>query len=312
MTVKKLYVISLENEKWILHISNQVDINKIFIECELLYNFVKMNKPVNIHETIEIMNELEIDMYVKKYMSFYGIENVRGGSYSQEIIPDCFLKSLYFELGYSLKMVETDLDIIENIMNNCECISSFSNDDIDKIKSSIETKLNDYYITKSKYDSIKSYIINGIEIDINRNIIEDLKWLSDYSSSNNVISAYKMKEDIHNNYQRILIIMNAILKIFLHLNGKDISFEPTIYLEKPYICLDTYIYHLKNKNFVNDNDYEKMKELLSIYEYMFYFILNRKEELEFDLSIFSEKYIKELNYTLNYVNMIQEKHIKLT
>ena len=38
---------------------------------------------------------------------------------------------------------------------------------------------------------------------------------------------------------------------------------------------------------------------------MFYVVLNKKEELEFDLSTFTTKYIKELNYMLEYINTIQ-------
>jgi hypothetical protein len=107
------------------------------------------------------------------------------------------------------------------------------------------------------------------------------------------------------NYQRILKKMNAVYNIFMKLKGDSLSFEPTIYLQKPYVFLDNYVYHFKNKNTANDNDNDKMKELLSVYEYMFYVVLNKKEELEFDLSTFTTKYIKELNYMLEYINTIQ-------
>uniref|UniRef100_A0A6C0EAD3 Uncharacterized protein n=1 Tax=viral metagenome TaxID=1070528 RepID=A0A6C0EAD3_9ZZZZ len=302
MITKTLYVIVLENEKWVLHMSKQTEPEKIFMECKLLYSFTKNNNPLSIHESINITSELEIDMYVKKYMSFYGIENVRGGSYSTEVLDDHLHRTLYHELGYSFPIIETELDIIENIMNKCECFPKLPKSDIDKLKNHVEEKLNDYYKTKRDYESVKSYCVDDNLVEIDRTFIDDLNWISNVSALSYDVPAYKIKQDIYTNYQRILKKMNAIYNIFLKLKD-DLSFEPIIYLQKPYVCLDNYVYHFKNKNTVNDND--KMKELLSVYEYMFYFVLNRKEELEFDLSTFTTKYIKELNYMLEYINMIQ-------
>jgi hypothetical protein len=305
MTTKTLYVINLENEKWILHMSKQTMPEKLFTECKLLYSFAKTNKPLNIHESINITSELEVDMYVKKYMSFYGIENVRGGSYSTEILADHLLRTLYHELGYSFPVIETELDIVENIMNNCECLPMLPKSDIEKLKSHVEEKLNDYYNTKKAYESVKSYCIDDHLVHIDRTFINDLYWISNISVFNYDVPAYKINEDIHVNYQRILKTMNAIYNIFMKLKGDILYFDPTIYLQKPYVCLDNYVYHLKNKNPINNNEYDKMKELIATYEYMFYVVLNKKEELEFDLSTFTIKYIKELTYTIEYINMIQ-------
>ena len=305
MTTKILYVITLENEKWILHMSKQTIPEKIFMESKLLYSFAKNNNPLSIHESINITSELEIDMYVKKYMSFYGIENVRGGSYSNDILADHLLRTLYHELGYSFPIIETELDIIENIMNNCECLPKLQKNDIEKLKSHVEEKLNDYYNTKNAYESVKSCQIDGNIVEIDRTFINDLNWISNVSLFKYDVPAYKINEDIRDDYQRILKTMKAIHTIFIKVKGDSLTFEPTIYLEKPYVCLDNYVYHLRNKNTINDNDYDKMKELLSVYEYMFYVVLNRKDELEFDLSTFTTKYIKELNYMLEYINMIQ-------
>jgi hypothetical protein len=303
MTSKKLYVITLENEKWMLHVSKQTESAKIFTECKLLYSFVKNNHPLSIHESIDITSELETNMYVKKYMSFYGIENVRGGSYSTEVLDDHLQRTLYHELGYSFPIIESELDIVENIMNNCECFPKLSKNNLDELKNHIEEKLNDYYNTKNAYESVKSYCVGDKIVEIDRTFIDDLDWLSNISKLNYDIPAYKINHDIHMNYQIILKKMNAIYNIFLKISRNNLVFEPAIYLQKPYVCLDNYVYHFRKNHLNNENN--KMEELLSAYEYMFYFVLNRKEELEFDLSTFTRKYIKELNYTLECINMIQ-------
>jgi hypothetical protein len=254
MTTKTLYVIVLENEKWILHLSNRSEPEKIFMECKLLYSFTKNNNPLRIHESINITSELEVDMYVKKYMAFYGIENVRGGSYSNEFLADHLMRTLYHELGYSFPIIETELDIIENIMNNCECLPNLPKNDIEKLKSNVEEKINDYYNTKTAYESVKSYYVDGNLFEIDRTFVDDLNWISNVSALSYDVPAYKINEDIHMNYQRILKKMNAVYNIFMKLKGDSLSFEPTIYLQKPYVCLDNYVYHFKNKNTANDND----------------------------------------------------------
>tara|TARA_B100000674_G_scaffold432779_1_gene390772 strand:- start:549 stop:1004 length:456 start_codon:yes stop_codon:yes gene_type:complete len=45
--------------------------------------WTKKYKPIELIEEINYCDEFDEDKYVKKYMSIYGIDNVRGGSYSQ-------------------------------------------------------------------------------------------------------------------------------------------------------------------------------------------------------------------------------------
>ena len=46
-----------------------------------LYDFTSKYKPLNLYKLIENCDIFDIDKIVKKYMSKYGIDNVRGGSY---------------------------------------------------------------------------------------------------------------------------------------------------------------------------------------------------------------------------------------
>jgi hypothetical protein len=55
-------------------------------------------KPVSLVKTIENASPFEEDMYVKQYMSIFGIQNVRGGSYVQIDLEESQIESLKKEI----------------------------------------------------------------------------------------------------------------------------------------------------------------------------------------------------------------------
>ena len=118
-----LYVLFLENEKWLLHVSSTTDKYYLFLECYLLYDFAKTNKPINLFDTITIADTLEIDMHVKKYMRQYGIENVRGGSFTHEHLPSTTIATL--ETEFTRDFCE-DVTMIQTICQEYESIQDLS------------------------------------------------------------------------------------------------------------------------------------------------------------------------------------------
>lgn len=63
--------------------------------------WTKLYKPVEIIEQFESTNKFIEDMYTKKYMDLFGIDYVRGGSYSSVELEDWQIKSLTHELRTS-------------------------------------------------------------------------------------------------------------------------------------------------------------------------------------------------------------------
>ena len=80
----EIIVFYLENNNWLLHLVNKKDASddELYNEARLKYEFVQLNNIISIYERIPIENVLMIDYHVKRYMSYYGIENVRGGVYT--------------------------------------------------------------------------------------------------------------------------------------------------------------------------------------------------------------------------------------
>ena len=61
-------------------------------------HWTKKYKPIKIVETIQSDDKMDEDKYTKKYMLLYGIERVRGGSYTDMVLPEYKLKCLRDEL----------------------------------------------------------------------------------------------------------------------------------------------------------------------------------------------------------------------
>lgn len=78
-----IYVLQLENKKYYIGKTNK-NVNTRFQEhLKNPVAWTKIYKPIKIIETFLCQNEFDEDNTTKKYMKKYGLENVRGGSYTQ-------------------------------------------------------------------------------------------------------------------------------------------------------------------------------------------------------------------------------------
>jgi predicted GIY-YIG superfamily endonuclease len=90
-----IYAIRCNNDRYYVGRTNRL------LEERVLEHFTnngsswtKMYPPDEVVESFESENPLDEDACVKKYMKKYGVENVRGGSYTQINLPEYKLKSL--------------------------------------------------------------------------------------------------------------------------------------------------------------------------------------------------------------------------
>jgi len=60
--------------------------------------WTKLYEPVDIIESLKTNNIFEEDKYTKMYMNKFGIENVRGGSYSKINLEEYQIKAIELEL----------------------------------------------------------------------------------------------------------------------------------------------------------------------------------------------------------------------
>ena len=90
-------------------------------------------KPITIEKTIAHASPFEEDKITKEYMSKYGVDNVRGGSYVEMELSDSQRESLYKEIwsakdlctrcgrpGHFIKDCYAMSDILGNTIGGCE------------------------------------------------------------------------------------------------------------------------------------------------------------------------------------------------
>ena len=255
----KLFIILLENNKWLLHVSRETDPNILFLECEIIYKYAKKNRPIKIKSIRIIDNILEIDFYVKQYMFEYGIDNVRGGSYQDEILGEHFIKTLNHELSIHISTFDNNLQFFKEIYEKYKNINDTTILEFEYNK--ISNQVRQYGITKYYLELVKYYCfinnsnnINDEEesyqtnIVIDRTYLEDIEWIKQkimewkhqyiensiqrYTNEENIqtdFNTYQHSKDDERKYDFIMNKFKVLNIIYRKVFEKNISEKNKIY-----------------------------------------------------------------------------------
>jgi hypothetical protein len=260
-----IYVLQLENNKWFLHITQEKKHENVIYEALTLYDFVKSNPPIQIYESFKTSDYFEINTLTKKYMTWIGIENVRGGIYSDEILPDYLLKSLELEINF----------VVEEKINKSTIFNFVSNKE--------NVTIEDY---QNRVNSYNNLVSKGYNI-ITRDIITDIEWLQnkienfENNLKNRFYGIVKVEQQTNERYKKVLHSLELINNYYYKLDEDLIKVEETIYIKYPKFTLDNFIYHYNlNRNW--DTEKEVALDILRKYEYMGYTLINKIDCLEFD------------------------------
>lgn len=292
--LKILYVLSLEENKYFVYYTISGQYEAVMLECQLLNPFVRKYKPKNVMEQKSYVELEDIDKYVKKYMNIFGIENVRGGSYSNENLEDFQIKALEKEL-YFLKTHENNnndmyLFLYKEILNYKD-IHEIEKFDIQK---------NKYIEDTRELEKFQYYKFNDKQCKIDFSSIQYIQWMRnmigqynvEYEFLENCNSQYsnkgiqKVKRKINNvdvqKYKEIIQFFIHLTKLNCEYRETEINFEPLLYLTNPIVILDNYI-------FSNDISLKNRERKIAInvcnkFEEFFYWTINRICELEFNVT----------------------------
>ncbi len=115
----------------------------------------------------------------------------------------------------------------------------------------------------------------------------------------------KYKETVKCKYRDILCALKHLYKTYMELPDVehikrtitiDFHIENDIFLKHPDFIMDHFIYHTYCHNHISDN-YEKVLNVIKVFEYLYYKTINYVAELEFDLETNTQPCYIDRSYT---------------
>ena len=93
-----IYILKLQHDCW--YVGRTADVQRR-IECHFKrYGsaWTKLHKPLSIEATFVNVSPFDEDKFTKEYMFKYGIDRVRGGTYSQPILSKAHTQDIQREI----------------------------------------------------------------------------------------------------------------------------------------------------------------------------------------------------------------------
>ena len=92
-----MYFVSLADDKLFLHTDFKMEYDDVMKTCEECFEYAKQHIPRKIIFTLEINDLYDVDKYVKLFMHMFGIDDTRGGSYTDVVLPEYLKESIHHE-----------------------------------------------------------------------------------------------------------------------------------------------------------------------------------------------------------------------
>jgi hypothetical protein len=258
----KIYVLQLENDKWFLYLSpDDLSYDVLTMECKTLFEFIRQNKPLSLFETINASDYYDVNTWTKRYMSFCGINNVRGGIYIEEQLPEYIVKSIELELSTS---------VYEDYINRTYMFAN--------LREKTNLRLIDF---QNEYDKYQELLKMGYG-KITRSFFDELLWLSNFIE-NSQDNMDMVTEEEKNRYKKLLSTMEYLHKLYFNLEDEKISLVNDIFLTKPAVVLERFVF--QTGNIINrEHELNDALSVINKYEFMGYILINIIDCMEFDFN----------------------------
>lgn len=93
----QIYVLRLQDSKWYVGKTRNI-IERVKYHSEGMTEWTRLHPVIRVEELLPLLDEFDEDNKTKKYMKAYGIDNVRGGSYTSTLLPQAVMDLLEKEL----------------------------------------------------------------------------------------------------------------------------------------------------------------------------------------------------------------------
>ncbi len=302
-----LHVLLLTEDKLFLHGSSTTttDDSVIMLECEIMHEYLRKYKPLRILESIVLRQTCEVDFIVKKHMKCYGIDNVRGGSYTAFELTSDEKKFIEREHLMTIDKMEGKCNAMATVFNEYKDIHTWSLD-------AINTEMSLVTRQQSLYDNEKTMLnklsMGKNKIQTNRIFLTDLRWVLNQCAKNMKQSVdsstpgrvYSASKDVATKYKQILNKMKALYAIFCEHIDVEIKYEPRIHLYAPETLLDVCFFHCNAaRNW--DTYIFQVIDMIEYYEYIFYCVITKIDEYKFDVNTYPLDFELTNRYRITYL-----------
>jgi len=124
-----VYALKLENDKWYIGKSDNPEHRFLAHKSGVGSAWTRLHKPIEVHAVFRDVSPFHEDALTKEYMSIYGIDNVRGGSYVRIQLTkgqkDYIMKELW-----SMKNLCNKCGSSEHWVANCRSLDTIVEDPV--------------------------------------------------------------------------------------------------------------------------------------------------------------------------------------
>ena len=295
------HVVLLTDDKLFFHTS-QSSIHaddKILLECEIMYDYVRKYKPIRILETVVLRHDSELDHFVKKYMKQYGIENVRGGTYSNMDLTDTEKQFIMREHATTIESMSNRWLSMTNLFTEYNDIPTWP---LERLNEEMVKTMNRQSLYDNETAMLRNYSIGHNNIETTAIFLADIKWLFNTAAKNlqHPRNSIHSGKDVTQKYRKILDKMKALYKIFSTYGDVEITYKPLIHLYAPETILDVFFLHYHKIVDLNIH-MDQFIKFLEYYEYIFYFIKCRIDEYTFDVNTYPPDFKVTNQYRIQYL-----------
>jgi hypothetical protein len=312
-----LYLIFLKDSNFLVHASSFKEKKRVFTECIILYEFARKYEPIGMNSFPNITTIVDcdsnIDYYVKKYMSVYGIEHVRGGTYSDMVLQDHLLQTLSAELKTMDCFHKDRQELLYDIMKTYDQDIKEPVTILEEKRKESETELSKYNHHYNEYIAMKTY--GNLSITYDR--LEEIEWFEQFISVND----RKIEEETKKKYKHFLSTVKILFKKFVEIKKREslvsdeeaytkfMKSESILRLQHPEFEFDLYMYHPEQRKLLTEKQIHFSKELLQVIEYMYYTVINCCDNYEYTISNYPSNIVEFCEFKIKYYSyLIDKKH----
>ena len=302
-----LHVLLLTEDKLFLHGSSTktTDDSVIMLECEIMHEYLRKYKPLRILESIVLRQTCEIDFIVKKHMKCYGIDNVRGGSYTAFELTNDEKKFIQREHLMTIDKMEAKCEAMTSVFNEYKDIRKWS---LDKIRTEMALVTRQQSLYDNEKTMLNKLSIGKNNIQTNRIFLTDLRWILNQCAkimkqsvdSTTPGRVYSASKDVIAKYKQILNKMKALYAIFCEHIDVEIKYEPRIHLYAPETLLDMCFFHCHHQRNWETYIFQVI-DMIECYEYIFYCVITKIDEYKFDVNTYPYDFELTNRYRINYL-----------